>query len=389
MLELSAVKNQINRMIKERDATSDNFWKKLERALALSDTVSEKWGELQEKVARSHTSWLVASFLEPAGAYPLPQRIRELSVLAADGSQIFPDRNEVSSCFLVNIGSVAIHYGSDEKPSLSSKPTLFYKDEDLHQRWGNRRVPVDGEILGTKRTIMELEEIVQLAEKFYDKRPVVALSDGSLILWNLEGRPPDAKSEALSGFFKAMDRLRSLNVPIAGYISKPRSTDVINSLRVSMCPEFSPDCDNCPYTQWTELPCGPIEGLLDRHLFENSLEKGERSALFGSSSKILDEYGDHRTCFFYLDVGLEIARLEVPLWVARNRELLDRVHSTAFDQAEKGRGYPVVLFEAHEKAVVRGPDRELFYRLLEEALVRSGFTVRTSVKSQRKRGAPI
>ncbi len=34
------------------------------------------------------------------------------------------------------------------------------------------------------------------------------------------------------------------------------------------------------------------------------------------------------------------------------------------DQIRKGSGYPVSLSEAHEQAVVRASDRELFYDLL-------------------------
>ena len=65
------------------------------------------------KIARSRTSWLVA---QPGGPItetcPKPDRPKELTVIAADGSQIFPDRHEIANCFLINIGYVVIHYGS-------------------------------------------------------------------------------------------------------------------------------------------------------------------------------------------------------------------------------------------------------------------------------------
>ncbi|HIC70299.1 MAG TPA: hypothetical protein EYO90_12345, partial [Candidatus Latescibacteria bacterium] len=85
----------------------------------------------------------------------------------------------------------------------------------------------------------------------------------------------------------------------------------------------------------------------------------------------------------------EIARVEVPKWVAEDPPLLDLVHAVVCDQADKGQGYPVSLSEAHEKAVVRGADRESFYHYLREAFVRHDIDARVSCKSRRKRHAVV
>ncbi len=52
----------------------------------------------------------------------------------------------------------------------------------------------------------------------------------------------------------------------------------------------------------------------------------------------------HRIVFFYLHVGTEIVRVEVPQWVAASSMLLDQVHAVAYDQAQKGMGYPIALW---------------------------------------------
>lgn len=196
--------------------------------------------------------------------------------------------------------------------------------------------------------------------------------------------PDDFKNEILAAFLRMMDKLKSLGVPVAGYISFPGSPDVINSLRVGLCPETVSYCDRCPYTHLPELPCAPIAGLTDRILFSRLLKPGERSSVFESSSKILDLYGDHRIYFFYLNIGEEIARVEVPKWVAEDGGLLDLVHTLIFDQAKKGNGYPVSLIEAHEQAVVKAKDRDFFFDLVREALVQSDFKVTVSRKSLSK-----
>tara|TARA_B100000530_G_C15513434_1_gene311551 strand:- start:19 stop:453 length:435 start_codon:yes stop_codon:yes gene_type:complete len=133
-----------------------------------------------------------------------------------------------------------------------------------------------------------------------------------------------------------------------------------------------------------QLPCDPIEGVTDAALFWQILKPGERSRLFESASKILDDYGSHRIAFFYIHTGQEIGRVEVPMWVAKENALLDRIHSTVMDQCSKGRGYPVVLSESHEQAVVRSADRETFYTLLRDAFVKFRISARISTKQLNK-----
>ena len=65
--------------------------------------------------------------------------------------------------------------------------------------------------------------------------------------------------------------------------------------------------------------------------------------------------------FFYMDVGAEIVRIEIPAWIARDEQKINTVAQIILNQSIKGRGYPVALAEAHEQAVVKGPDREFFY----------------------------
>jgi hypothetical protein len=183
-----------------------------------------------------------------------------------------------------------------------------------------------------------------------------------------------------------LDILRDLKVPIAGYISASGSTDVINALRVGLCPYQFANCDKCEWiATGKHPPCAVIEGVADIHLFERLLKPGERSPVFWSSSQILADYGDHQIGFFYIHAGLEIARVEIPKWVAQDQTMLELVHAVVYDQAQKGRGYPIALAEAHEQAVVRGAERELFYEMLEAALIRQGFKVSMTFKLMAKR----
>jgi hypothetical protein len=136
-----------------------------------------------------------------------------------------------------------------------------------------------------------------------------------------------------------------------------------------------------------------IPDVTDRYFFEEieELETGERSAVLSSTSKILERYridGTDDLCidYFYLNVGAEIGRVEVPRWVSRSPEQLDLVHSVVFDQCQRGRGYPVALQEAHELAVLSTSDRLLMEIAIERELARHGIVLTHTGKDGSKRG---
>jgi NurA domain-containing protein len=387
MLDLARVNQQISRMAVEQQQVAEDRGKRLDKALGQLALESGRLPGFIRKLQASKTSWLLAGIRESLeNTYPLPPRPLALTVVATDGSQIAPSHHEVIPAFLLNISTVVLHYGTGERAELSSTPTLFYRDEDLYTDYGGQRVQVTGDLLGMRRTLMECQALLRQATRAQESgHRTCALSDGSLILWQLEGKPQDYKQASLACYLSSLEQARQQQMPVAGYISRPRSRDVLNTLRVGLCPETVPHCDRCPYTDLPRLPCGEIEGLSDRQLFESLLQPGERTAVFESRSRILEDYGVHRIVFFYLHVGTEIVRVEVPQWVAASPILLDLVHAVAYDQAQKGMGYPIALAEAHQHAVVRGAERDLFYEMVTAVLLRRGMRAAISPKNLGKR----
>jgi len=153
--------------------------------------------------------------------------------------------------------------------------------------------------------------------------------------------------------------------------------------------EGQPDaCERC--NQKERDFCLALATLRDRDLF-SFLAEGERSGIFESSSEILRQYHENRVEFFYLNVGGEIARLEVPQWVTAQRQLLDLVHTLTVDQCQRSTGfppYPPCLLEAHEQAVITASSRQLVQDMVAQALVQHGQTAICSAKddSKRRRG---
>jgi len=161
---------------------------------------------------------------------------------------------------------------------------------------------------------------------------------------------------------------------------------VVNVLRLAICPHETADCDKfCGEINIGKRACDAVSGIQDRDLFDSLLGVGERSALFTSQSKIVREsYGRHRVNFFYIKLEDEIARVEIPEWVARDADKLGLTHALLLDQCQRGQGYPAALSEAHEEAVVTGADRRNFLQLVEISMADEHMPQTTSAKARSK-----
>ncbi|HEY9781464.1 MAG TPA: DNA double-strand break repair nuclease NurA [Leptolyngbyaceae cyanobacterium] len=353
--------------------------------------------------------------VEPLNAgidIPVPPKVH--TVIATDGSQIAPNHHEIAYCYLLNIGRVVLHYGQNRQPLLDSLPEVFYRPEDLYvsRQWGIRTE----EWMGHRRTASEATILAELAgavagvqggqgdkgtrgqgaisiqnpkSKVQNSSvPMLAMVDGSLIYWFLDQLPLEARDRILPPILAAWDELRELGIPLMGYLSASRSSEALNFLRLQACPHEVPDCVNyCP-NQLEKTACQVLDPLRDSALWTIQLQPGQRSTLWRSSARILDLYDSHEIYFCYVHVGTEIARIEVPAWVAENPTLLDQSLSLMLAQVQKGYGYPVALAEAHNQAVVRGGDRARFFALLEQQMIKAGLrNVGISYKEARKRGS--
>ena len=390
-LDLSKIVSQVAAMVARLRAESRQRQERLEHALTVLDR-QDDIERLREKINASRTTWLVAGLVDGLGqCYPTPLVPADFTVIASDGSHIDVDRHRSTRCYLINIGSVTLHYGANPGAVLDSIPRLYAGDEDLvivSPEQKGREQPIEGALLDLKRGVDECRHLVELAAALPADNPTLALLDGSLILWNLEAYADFVTEELLDrGYLSCLEGLRKLSqekkLTLAGYISFPRSTDVVNTLRVAVCPKETVDSDRCPACETRE--CDALAGVRDRELFASLLEPGERSALFTSSSKIQQRYGPHQIHFFYLNVDDEVARVEIPRWVADDDGLLELTDAFVHDQCRRGHGYPVALSEAHEKAVVTGVDAENFWRLVEASLVEEHMPVTGSAKNRSKR----
>lgn len=379
-----------------------------------------------------HLAFTAALPVEPlTSRIPLDPAPTAHTVLATDGSQISPSHHEIAYCYLINVGRVILHYGQGRFPLLDSLPEVIYRPEDLYQSrpWG---IGTE-EWMGHRRTVAEALALAELGARMTEgdggptpppgpcsemptagmaespktaaatapttmdrsvdlsvdrSAPVLAMADGSLIYWFLEGLPAEARDHILTPILAAWDRLRRLGIPIVSYLSAARSSEGLNFLRLPACPFPQPHCGQHCQGQWEKAPCSGFMPLRDAVFWATELEPGQRSPLWRSSASILDLYGDQRIYFCYLHVGPEVARVEMPEWVVADTAQCEMALRLVLAQVQKGYGYPVALAEAHNQAVVRGGDRQRFFALLEREMVRAGLkNIATSAKEARKRGS--
>jgi len=299
--------------------------------------------------------------------------VNNYSVCAFDGSQIYPDRNVPGGgCFLINVGGMNVSYGSSSSVEVVNQPYLFLPDDVEREQFSK-------DFVDLKREEFELRDMVLYAQNHKEKP--LCLCDGSLIFWHIESKAPQMRDQFLASYLSYLDEFYSNGLSVAGYISAPRSRELVNLLTFEMCEGDA---------SYSDELINAVDTLRDTSILNFFLRPGQRTNLFWSNSKIVESYPAHlRPFFFYLHCGDEIGRVEVPAWIAADDQLIENVSSVVFDQCLKGRGYPVVLAEAHEQAVVKGADREFFYSVIMKMGIEDNRRMKISQKSAKKRRMAI
>jgi hypothetical protein len=301
--------------------------------------------------------------------FSLPPLPSQATVLAADGSQITPDRQAEVDYGLINVGAIRMCYGSAAPPTTSISSRLYY-GEELYTSTGT----LTDATLALRRDLNERTTLADLAAQ--GAAPAVTFTDGPMELWGAVESTRQEASEfqkSLSEYLQTLSRLQALGAITAGYVDKPAASPVVRLLEANLIP-------------LTELPeihqLRPLRGVSDLDLYHPLLQEGERSPLFALQSQAVKNYtGSLALHFFYLNVGRAghpwLARVEVPAWVADNPTMLNDLHAVLIDQCRTmgARPYPYLLHRAHETALVSLPEKEQVTQMIALELRRRGVPV--------------
>jgi hypothetical protein len=125
----------------------------------------------------------------------------------------------------------------------------------------------------------------------------------------------------------------------------------------------------------------PLRGVLDRDLFSEILQPGYRSAVFEIQHQLSASYsGSLSLHFFYLNIGTPrkpwLARVEIPAWVAENKESLNSLHAVLIQQCQitPSSPFPYALHRADEIARVTHLEKNEVTKLLLAELAAYGIT---------------
>jgi hypothetical protein len=384
-LDMLALGSQVREMAV---ALGDDVRTLADRIAAARDLLAAEaadWEFWRDAVDEGHSrqAWLIAKPLESMLArHDLPTCPSAYAVAGADGSQLDVDRHGIADCWVVNIGTAALIYGPEPSYRAASDPRLGYRDEDLtiQDRRGGREYSVTGPVLAAHRDLYEGLGLADVALTLPPDLPRVALQDGTLIRWTLQGFEPWLKDHFLGDYLSFLETMRALPCPLASYLSRPRSPEVIGLIQFL---HVRGDWERWK-ADYPRRSMSPFRGVTDHLIFDALLQPGQRSARFQSMSKInVDQYPHPHTIeFFYLKVGREIARVEFPAWAAEGD--LDLLHAVVYDQCQRGMGYPVALQRAHEQAVIHDGDRRQLEALIERLFAASTLPALRSAKSVSK-----
>jgi len=336
----------------------------------------------QSKVHSINTPWLIPSWSEKLDdIHEVKQGLDTYSILSVDGSQIYPDRHRGTPCYLINVGEVELNYGIPGRRVLfNSDPYVFVGDQEEFNESPTELVNCKRQelefIAGYKLAVSKLLQLKEDGESV----PFAFLFDGSLIFWHLESKENNVKKFFLSSYINILQKFYESEMLIAGYISLPKSKEILNLIRVSLCDFVVEGSESYKV----------VNHMVDSQLAGFFLTPFTRTTMFKNFSKITQYYPEHlHPHFFYMHVDYEIVRIEVPEWIACDSEKLSLLISIIADQTIKGRGYPVVLAEAHEQAVIKSPERDFFYHLINKVGLDHNHYLRLSQKVHKKMGIGI
>ncbi len=271
-----------------------------------------------------------------------------VAVGAVDGSQIYSDKNYEIPLAVVQASRIFNRHTDECDYKKEIEATIITPDE-----FETARVYSFGsEYIDARRFLMECDGIVHLMNK---NENIPVLLDGALILSHINVLNTNIRKiyiNAITNLLEASERTRN---PVIGFMDTTMPRDI---------------------TLMMHFLFGLKKGKLsDTRLFSH-LSWGERTAAFicdrddrrdGESKSALDNYGRFRDriAFFYMRLSSGLpARVEFPAW-AHKDGMTDMIADIIRAECVIRGDYPDILMRAHDAAVIKASEHDLFYGMLE------------------------
>jgi len=267
-------------------------------------------------------------------------------VAGIDGSQIYPDKHVGIPAYLIHIACVEMEFGDNAYANITSHPYVTMSQEYVSSTY-----------VDMVRLYYEIGQMHTVSSHAY------VLTDGPLMWRSL------ADYGYLSQAIAWCDHACQRSCWPIGYMSSPTFHHITNALRAVAHTSLSEHAYH----------------VTDVQLMRDVIPLWHRTRMSRISDSIITQYPQHLQPYFcYLHTEHEVARIEMPAYIAQSHNAVDHVMVMIRNQIEKGHGYPVALSESHEAAVIRESDRQFF----RETLAR--YTEHDSISSkQRLKHRPV
>jgi hypothetical protein len=396
-LEFEQLTEQIAAMVESAGARLGERQKQLEAVLSMLHTHRTNWVELEQALVAAQRVTLLAPTPRPYSAAmpfdvvePLdtavspPLTPTHATMIATDGSQIVPDRHAPLVYNLINIGGLVYFHGRERVPEPFTQALLTFPPADEL----NDQPYQDNDSISLQRDGYEIQTLADKVKAYRAEtppaEPLLAIMDQRLLYVPVGEITRASREQAVKAWQASMGQIRQQKAWLIGYIDRPAKSSVITMLHALTNPS-----DPTQLGRWT--------GLTDRDLFAELLPPGHRSKLFVDVSlanqTFKKENAQLEICFFYLNPGRsgqEIARVDLPRWVAEDDTAVAHIHALIISQCQllgnEGR-YPYIITRADEIAVVQQPERERLEFLISRKLLESGIHPTESNKQLTKQFA--
>jgi hypothetical protein len=367
-LEFNQIVEQVYKMGAMLKKLDFDLSDKLELALAIfraCDDLAPVWERIervrQPDIRGYRGAAPIDTTAEPINLIvPAPSAPPRATLIAADGGQVYPDDQAPVHYYLINVGIFVYHHGIDLKPEQYTFPELKFHKSDVHDRYGRA---VRNRTIDDRRTVAEMKKLAEMA---WERRslgvPLMTLYDNRLMF--LPGNDAHDSEALMKDYIGALVHLQDSGATLAGYIDNPHRSKRFMQLLFLMSLQNE---DELKRRQMELSTAGHLEGLRDEFFFDVVLENGERSAIMVQNSPQNKEFKDkgasYEIAFFYLKVynayQSKIVRVDLPVWVARDPQRVNMLHSLLLEQCRlQGRNpYPYAITRADELAWVGGKDQ--------------------------------
>ena len=370
------IREQVKKFGQDAPRLEGNLKERRLKALDVLKAYAQQLDKLQERVDQALVRNSNLRCARPTKehldkTFALPQIPGLPVLLAADGSQINPDRHDPVEFAVINLGAIRFLPGQPQRPLEIVRSQLLYGDV-LYTPSG----PLTEDLVALRRDLSEREMLAELAAA--EAPPVITLTDGPLELYG-EPRESEDYKKTFQKYLETLGKLAAMKTIVAGYVDKPKADLVVRLLELTIISDQE-------LAQANRLR--PLRPIVDADLFREALQFGERSAIFSIQSPSAQKFeGVLSLHFFYVNVGQlkpYLARVEIPQWVASDAHLLDLLHASILAQCSPlgNRPFPYALHRAHEVAVVGREEKSQIVNMIQVELRRQGVDAGESSNKQ-------